>query len=492
MELQIQKENINIQKIIGGKNKRVVIEKDYILPDSKPDIIKIQAENSLTYTRKKEIMENKVKIDGGIETRITYITDEGKNRVLRIEDELSETIEIEGINQESNVAENISIIQMSSTILNERKIHYKIEVEIQTRAFRKENVELIHEINKMHNIETLNKKIRIDTYIGHSESKISVKEKLEIENLQERIEVIKFKPNIENIEKKISYNKILVKADCQMKCIYQSESGSIYQCKKEVPIMGFLDIENVDEECESNIEINLKNISINESTTTQELEVEMEFNLLGDVYQPKETNMMVDLYGINCKANCQRQTISLEKTVPNICQKIEVENKELIEDINQIYDQEYKIKEINNKENKIEIQIQAIFLYSSFENENINKKEITIKKEINSEYRLENVQFKIKNENTVLLPDANIQTNLEIIIQSNETEKLNIINQIELEDEEKDDQYSMIIYFVKEGDSLWTIAKRFKSTIKEISNVNEIDDENKVCTGDKLYIPRAI
>ena len=218
----------------------------------------------------------------------------------------------------------------------------------------------------------------------------------------------------------------------------------------------------------------------------------MEFNLLGDVYQPKETNMIVDLYGINCKANCQRQMISLEKNMPSICQQIEVENKELIEDINQIYDQEYKIKEVTNKENKIEIQIQAIFLYSSFENENINKKEITINKEINSEYSLENVQLKIRNEKTVLLPDANIQTNLEIIIQSNETEKLNIINQIELEDEENDDQYSMIIYFVKEGDSLWKIAKRFKSTIKEISNINEIDDEKKICAGEKLYIPRAI
>ena len=124
----------------------------------------------------------------------------------------------------------------------------------------------------------------------------------------------------------------------------------------------------------------------------------MEFNLLGDVYQPKETNMIVDLYGINCKANCQRQMISLEKNMPSICQRIEVENKELIEDINQIYDQEYKIKEVTNKENKIEIQIQAIFLYSSFENENINKKEITINKEINSEYSLENVQLKIRNE----------------------------------------------------------------------------------------------
>jgi len=247
MELQIQKETINVKKRIGEKNKKVLIEKDYILPDSKPDIIKIQAENSLPYIRKKEIMENKIKIEGGFETRISYITSEGKNRVLKIAEELAEVIDIEGINQETNTIEKIVIKQIETSILNERKIHYKLEAEIQITAARKENIELIYEINKTHNIETLCKKVNIDTYIGHSESKMSVKEKMETENIQDGIEVVKFKPQIENIETKISYNKILVKADCKIKCIYQSKTGSTYIAQKEIPIMGFLDIENIDE-----------------------------------------------------------------------------------------------------------------------------------------------------------------------------------------------------------------------------------------------------
>ena len=50
----------------------------------------------------------------------------------------------------------------------------------------------------------------------------------------------------------------------------------------------------------------------------------------------------------------------------------------------------------------------------------------------------------------------------------------------------------MTIYFVKPGDSLWKIAKRFKSTVNEIANINEIENENMINIGDKLYIPRAI
>ena len=493
MELQIQKETINVKKRIGEKNKRISIEKDYILPDSKPDIIKVQSESSLPYIRKKENMENRLKIEGGFETRISYITSEGKNRVLKIDEELSEVLDIEGINQESSISEKISIIQIETSILNERKIHYKIEAEIQVVASKKENIELIYEINKVHNIETLSKKTNIDTYIGHSESKISVKEKLETENIQEGIEVVKFKPKVENIETKISYNKILVKADCKIKCVYQSKSGSTYMVQKEVPVMGFLDIENIDEECESNIELTLKNININEDCSNKnEIEIEMEFNLSGDIYQKREINMMIDLYGINYKTDFKNQTMYLEKSKPQVLKKVELENKTLIEDINQIYDQEYIIKNVQTKEEKTEVQIKATYLYSSFENETINKYETIITKELNAKYDLEKTKIKIEKENTVLLPDSSIEATLELSIQSLNAEKIEVINEIEIEDEESDDKYSMIIYCLKEGDSLWKIAKKFKSTVKEISNINEIEDENKINIGDKIYIPRAI
>lgn len=493
MELQIQKETINVKKRVGEKNKRISIEKDYILPDSKPDIIKVQSESSLPYVRKKENMENRLKIEGGFETRISYITSEGKNRVLKIEDELSEVLEIEGVNQESSVSEKISILQIETSILNERKIHYKLEADIQVIASKKENIDFIYEINKVHNIETLCKKTNIDTYIGHSESKISVKEKLETENIQDGIEVIKFKPKIENIETKISYNKILVKADCKMKCIYQSKTGSTYMAQKEIPVMGFLDIENIDEECESNIELTLKSININEECSNKnEIEIEMELNLSGDIYQKKEINMLIDLYGINYRTNFKNQTMYLEKSNPQVIKKVEIENKALIEDINQIYDQEYRIKNIQIKEERTEVQIQATYLYSSFENENINKQEIMITKEINAKYDLSKTRIAIEKENTVLLPDSSIEATLELSIQSQNAERIEVINEIEIEDEETDDKYSMIIYCVKQGDSLWNIAKRFKSTVKEISNINEIEDENKINVGDKIYIPRAI
>ena len=494
MELQIQKEKINIKKRIGEKNKTIIIEKDIILPDSKPDIIKIQNQSSNIYMNKKEKMENKIKLDGGVVTRVAYLTGEGKSRILKIEESFNEILEIEGLTTESYTNENLEIRTTNISILNERKIHYKAEIKCQINASKKEETEFIYEINKTHNLQMLTQKRTIDTFVGHGESKIGLKEKIDTENLQESIEVVQLSHSIRNIENKISYNKILIKGDCELKCLYQTESGHIYIAKKEVPIMGFLDIEHVEETNQISTEFTLKNININNSENEVKpgINVEMEFNLTGDVYQTKEVNILTDLYDLNYKTEFSKRKIQLESYNNTPVQTATINQKTIVEEINQIYNTEYQIINMKKEEQNLEIEFRAIYMYSSFENQSINRKEETFKTQIQLEKQVTEVSVRIASQSSAILPDSSINTQLEINIYNTQSNELEIINEIKINDEENDEGYSMIIYFVKPGDSLWKIAKRFKSTIKEIATLNEIANEDKINVGDKLYIPRAI
>lgn len=494
MELQIQREKINIKKKIGEKQKTIIIEKDIILPDSKPDIIKIQNQSNNIYINKKERMEGKLKVDGGIVTRITYITGEGKSRVLKVEEAFNEVLEIEGVTTESYINDNANVRTTSVNILNERKIHYKAEISYKAEVSKKEEIEFIYEINKVHNLQTLTQKQTIDTFIGHGESKIGLKERIETENLQENIEVVQIKHSIRNVEKKISYNKILIKADCELKCLYQTENGHIYLSKKEVPIMGFLDIENVEENNEVTTSFSIKNININniDNDIKPGINVEMELNLTGDVYQSKEVNILTDLYDLNYKTEFSKRKLQIESCNNTPLQIATINQKTVIEEINQIYNAEYQIINMSKQEQSLEIEIRAIYMYSSFENQTINRKEETFKNTIQIEKNISELNVQISSNTATILPDSSINSQLEIQIFSNETNQLELINEIKLNDEENDEGYSMVIYFVKPGDSLWKIAKRFKSTIKEIATLNEIENEDKINIGDKLYIPRAI
>lgn len=491
MELQIQNEKMDIKKSLGVKQKTITIEKDFILPDSKPDIIEVQDENTTPYITRKEKMENKIKIEGGVTLRIAYLTSEGNSRVLVTDDEFNEIIEMAGINEDCYTTEKIDVIGTNVKIINERKVHIKVEANCEIKASRKETVECIHEINQVHGLQTLNQTIKVDNFVGHGESKISIKEKLEIENLQENIEIIKIKPEIRNIEKKMSYNKVLVKADCEIKCLYMTETGNIFITKKEVPMMGFLDIENVEDTNECNVEFSLKKLTAEESNSG--IDTEIEFNCTGDAYQSQEIKMIKDAYCLNNKIECNSQKVSLENCSNNSIQTNTIKQKMIIDDINQVYDIDCNVMKTEKTEGMIEGEIKTKCVYSSFEKTSINKKEENIKFQIPIEGS-NDVKIRIINSRASILPDSSvdIEINVEVVSVNSNQKEVELINNIQIGEEEQGDEYSMTIYFVKQGDSLWKIAKKFKSTVSEITSINEIENENKINIGDKLYIPRAI
>lgn len=172
-----------------------------------------------------------------------------------------------------------------------------------------------------------------------------------------------------------------------MKCLYQTENGHIYVAKKNVPLMGFLDIENVEESNYVNTEFNLKNINIteNENDIKPGIDIEMEINMIGDVYDSKEINMINDLYDLNYKTEFSKQKVMLENssTVPS--QTATINQKTVVQDINQVYNAEYQIINTRTNGRELELEIQATYLYSSFENQTINRKNETFSQTIQLE-----------------------------------------------------------------------------------------------------------
>ena len=218
----------------------------------------------------------------------------------------------------------------------------------------------------------------------------------------------------------------------------------------------------------------------------------MEINMIGDVYDSKDINMINDLYDLNYKTEYSKQKVMIENSSTVPLQTATINPKTVVQDINQVYNAEYQIINTRTNGRELELEIQATYLYSSFENQTINRKNETFSQTIQLEKNLTEVSARIMQNSTNVLPDSSINTELSINIYNQSSSQMEIINEIKINDEENDEGYSMIIYFVKPGDSLWKIAKRFKSTIKEISNLNEIANEDKINVGDKLYIPRAI
>ena len=116
----------------------------------------------------------------------------------------------------------------------------------------------------------------------------------------------------------------------------------------------------------------------------------------------------------------------------------------------------------------------------------------------------ENRSDKIAVETDISVESANfeIQTRgeasgeVEVLLnaKTNKNVSMNIIDNVEMAEntsELDDEDYdSLILYIAKPGDSLWKIAKKFNSTVDELTRMNGIEDANMIMVGQKIYIPK--
>ena len=139
---------------------------------------------------------------------------------------------------------NIKLKSIECKVLNGRKINLKAMLEIKTKIFSNECVNIIRQIDNMEDIQTLNKIVSINSLVGEGNNKTYAKDTIQIDEIDNLAEIIKVDMKIKNRDIKISYNKILAKADLEVKILYLTEDNRINKVKSIIPIMGFVDIPN--------------------------------------------------------------------------------------------------------------------------------------------------------------------------------------------------------------------------------------------------------
>lgn len=506
MNVETEKESICVNKIVGQKKELALIEGDIIVPDVKPDIINTINTSGNVCIYKKEILDGKVRIDGSINTYIMYLSDSEDSSVRGLNTSLDFTqiIDFNECNQNMDLDTNIELKSIECRVLNGRKISVKASVEFNLKVYSNENVDLVKQIKEMNDIQKLNRVLNINSLVGRGVSKAYAKDTLNIDNIDNIAEVLKVNFDIVNKDLKISYNKVLAKADARVNIMYLTEDNRINNVEGTIPVMGFIDIANVSEENICDMKYRLKNLVIKPNDIAEHsIYVEAEIELACHVYETKETNIIQDLYNPECDIKFTQKNIETMIGMQKIKDVCNIRNKVSIPEIgeNKIYNIGINpiINNTNIAKDKImyEGEINLNILFNSSNSAGIDSKLINVP--FNFEIATNGVStaskidtnIEIKSQDFVLM-DGNIDTriDLEFNITISRNVEINVIDEIEIEDNRQLGIYSMVIYFVKSGDTLWNIAKKFKSTVSDIVAINEIEDENKIYPGQQLFIPR--
>ena len=231
--------------------------------------------------------------------------------------------------------------------------------------------------------------------------------------------------------------------------------------------------------------------------------VEIEVGVTCTVYEEKQINMIQDIYSpcenleYNKKQITTMKNKRTYKITKQIREKVQIENLDnrtiLDVDVLPNITKESRLKTKILYEGELELR----FIISNSEL-NIDTKTVKIPFDYvldnleNGEELNINTNMEIQNKDFIIQDGGNVTSNIDMQIEANTNENANLalIDELQSSGEREEQDYNIVMYIVKKGDTLWKIAKKFGSTVDEIARTNGIEDVNMIMPGQKIYIPR--
>ena len=505
MVVETVKESLSVNKLIATKAEVILVEGDMIVPDSKPDILNTICTSGVVCIYKKEVLEGKVRIDGNINTYIMYIPDDENDKVRGITTTLdfSENIQIANANEEMNCRVITRLKSIEAKVINGRKVGIKAAIEVEVKVYSNETIAIVNSIPNSDGIQTLQENLLVNSLVGMGENKIFAKDTISINSEDNLAEILKTNLCICNKDVKISYNKILAKADAQIKIMYLTEDNRIENVLSNIPIVGFIDIPDVTEENICDIEYEIRNIVLKPNPTEEHsIYVEIEVGVMANVYEEKEISLIQDLYSPSENLEFNQRNITTMTDKRSNKDTLQIREKVTLEGMGDrsIIDVEVipRIEKEHKKDNRIiyegELELNFILSNNDLQVETRTAKipfDYSVDNLENVEEISTNMEIEVLNQDFIVQDGGIVTCNidLEITLNSYKTSKLNVIDEIQTNGERQKEDYSIIMYIVKKGDSLWKIAKDYGSTVEDIIRTNGIENENIINPGQKLFIP---
>lgn len=438
---------------------------------------------------------------------IVYLPDseDGGVRSLNTVIDFSKIVELNECKPGMNILDDTNIKAIECKILNGRKVSVKIILDENLKLFSNEDIEIVNDIEDVSNLEKLEEEMNINSLLGFGDTVSFAKETVTIDNVDNLAEILKVDVSIVNKENKISYNKVLCKSDALVKIMYLTDDGRIKSVENRIPVMGFIDMPNVNDNNICNTKYNIKNLIVKPNQVEEHsIYVEIEIELNTYVYEKRQIRIMQDLYSPVMSLEFTSKKIETRSFENSINSTLNLSEKVVLERLNEneVYDVSVTpiVNETKLGNSKIIYtgEIRVTYTYKSDGVNKMESKEITfpfehiVDVDNLGKMSLVETNLEVRDNVVMVMPDGSVETKVNLIfeIELYRSESINVIDKIETNENATKNSYSMVIYFAKENDTLWNIGKMFDSRMEDIAKLNNIEMGSKILPGTQLFIPK--
>ena len=512
--IDVIKENIQFEQLLRESNTTTMLNEEYLIPDTHPDVQEILMVDAKPSITSKETVGDKVMVEGMVEYNVLYLAKEEELVVSSVNysQKFANSLDLEEAEHKIACEVCCRVEHIESKIINERKVSIDGVLDFNWEMYKGREIELIKDVEGTDGIEILKKNEIINSTDVNETVELMGKSVIRVSMDKPQIsKILKCKLELQKKEIKVLEEKIYCGCYCKLMMLYLSNEGkevhslddNIYITKEvEMPnvtsdmmVTGDYDIKNKDVTIEEDDlgEARLVNTEIMITCKVKAFS-KKSIDVIADAYSPKvnldiakDTCKLGMLEGIYNSEAIVKDNIYMnegdmmpEKIITSsgeavVTEKAVEDNKIIIGGyirVNVIYKTNDDSKYLDKASGDIPFNV------SIDANGANNKMQALVKACI------ENLDVSIE-ANTIAMK-ATLTMTAKVLY---EVEKDFVSDIILGEGEEIKKKASVTIYVIGKGDSLWKLAKKYKTTMDDIIKMNDLEDPDYLVPGEKLLIP---
>ena len=494
-------------KLIEG-TERVTAQGDIIVPDVKPDVLKVLEINARSVITQKGITTGGIYAEGKVYVNILYVADGAEDETGCIKTELEFRAKIDSalVNSDMKLKVDSDVSKIDFILLNSRKLSVKAAVCVNYEVVGEKMLNIPTELEECG--ECMEKTVKIDKIGVDEEYGFTVRGAVEIPTGKPSVREI-IKTDVKVIEKEIKgvASKLIVNGKLGVCVLYFTDDMKIDYCEGEIPFTEVFSSENVSEEdcCSANFRIGDIYTELSEDNDGDIRIINLEcFTGMGvRANRVEEIKYISDCYCAGCKTRlgCEEKEIRgyvdyiIKETNERNVIEPDGNNPEICKVYNVVCEEEVTRCEVLDGGVKVCGRVKLYILYLT---DNTKCPVYSIKSELPFEYYIESkdaragmdCEAKVYVEN--LMYSMNSKGGVEIKYTLKKeiriTNKMSLQLICDVETEENREENDIVIYFVKKGDSLWSVGKSYGVRVNDLIELNKLEND-EIKEGQKLLIP---
>lgn len=503
--MELMRTNVRMMRREKEAVSQVTFDEDYNVPDSRPDVGRIIQYKGKVLVEEVKASEARVLITGSLNFQVLYVEDAGEGRICSLDGKvpIEESMNLDGIESGDKICLKWDMEDLNLHLIHSRKLNVRALVTFEAAKEQAEEVGITTDL-KCEGVSLKKKKLPILGLHVHNRDTMRIREEFNLASNKPDIhEILWDTVDVRGMDVRAEEGKAVVKGELFVFVLYQDSNGSdtLEWLEYSLPFQKEIMCENCTQDMVPDMDLTLLSSTLSvkpdadgeERVIQADIVLEMDLKmyreelleLLQDIYHPGKEyvsaatpqilrQLLVKNYA-KCRVN---DRISLENRSGKILQvchsdgEVRVDDSRVVENgvaVDGIV--QVKILYITGDDDMPFYSAEAAVPFSQV----IEAPGIGADCIWNLHTDLEQLSTAMVDGNEIEIK-ALVNLNVLVLRETNEP-IIDSVEERELNMEKLKMMPGIVGYVVKQGDTLWDIAKRFYTSVEVIKAVNNLTSD---------------